>query len=83
MIRQYRIITKTPTTEFQQLEPMVHAALYNIPEVRTAIEFCQLHDNVEMVGLRLNTRLYSIVVIYADKLLENHFSFNTLNNKES
>lgn len=75
MIRQYRLITKTPDTEPQQLEPITHAALYNIPEVRESIEFCKTHTSIEMVGIRLGARFYSVVVVYADSLLEGHFSF--------
>ncbi len=75
MLRQYRIVSKTPTTEPVILEPMTHAALYNIPEVRAAIEFARINTTAELVGMRIDTRFYSIVVVYDDELKPNHFEF--------
>lgn len=75
MLRQYRIVSKTPTTDPVILEPTTHAALYNIPEVRAAIEFARTNTMAELVGMRINARFYSIVVVYADKLQPNHFEF--------
>jgi hypothetical protein len=72
-IRQYRIITKTPTTDQVMLEPITHSALYNIPEVRTAVEFVEANKNVEMIGIRIDARFYSIVVVYDDELKDGHF----------
>lgn len=75
MIRQYQIITKTPATDPVALEPMVHAALYNVPEVRAAIEFARTNPNAEMVAMRIDARFYSVVVSYADELKPLHFTF--------
>lgn len=76
MIRQYRIMTKTPGNDPVTLEPIVHAALYNVPEVRAAIEFARTNLAAELVGMRINARFYSVVVTYAEELQENHFEFS-------
>ena len=73
MIRQYRIVTKTPQTKEQMLEPGVHAALYNIPEVRRAVEFVSENEFAEMVGVRISSRFYGIIVVFADTILDSHF----------
>lgn len=72
-MRQYRIITKTPDSEEQLLQPGVHATLYNIPEIRNAVEFIEANQATEMIGIRLGARFYGIVVIVADELKEGHF----------
>lgn len=77
MIRQYRIVSKTPDTDPVTLQPIVHAALYNIPEVRAAIVFAQTNLTAELIGMRINARFYSVVVVYAEELLENHFEFSS------
>lgn len=77
-MRQYRIITKTPESDPVMLEPVTHAALYNIPEVREAVSWIAEHDSVEMVGVRVRARFYSIVVSYEEELQEGHFKFDGL-----
>jgi hypothetical protein len=72
-IRQYRIITKTPGTPEVMLEVGANAVLYNIPEIRAAVDFIKANPNTEMVGIRIDTRFYGIVVTYNDTILENHF----------
>jgi len=72
-MRQLRIITKTPETEQVQLEPGVHASLYNIPEVRSAREYIEANPKVEMVGIRIGARYYSLVVVHNDELSPGHF----------
>lgn len=76
MIRQYKIITKTPDSDPVTLEPTVHASLYNIPEVRAAIEFARTNKKAELIGMRIDARFYSVVVTYADSLQPNHFEFS-------
>ncbi|MHA2135964.1 MAG: hypothetical protein ACW99J_19060 [Candidatus Thorarchaeota archaeon] len=78
-MRQYRIVTSTPETEPTTLEPGTHAALYNIPEIRTAIAFVRENQRMEFVGIRIDARRYSIVVTYADALLDNHFELKDSN----
>ena len=73
MLRQYRIVTKTPESDEQMLQPGVHAALYNIPEVRDCVTFLETQPHVEMIGIRLGSRFYGIVVIHAPELQEHHF----------
>lgn len=50
------------TTEPKVLEPGVHAALYNIPEIREAREFITSHPSVEGVWVRVGARAYSLIV---------------------
>ncbi len=73
MIRQYRIVTKTPDSKETMLQPGVHAALYNIPEIRDCVVFLETQPHVEMIGIRLNIRFYGIVVIQAPELQAHHF----------
>ena len=72
-MRQIRIITKTPDTDPKQLQPIVHGALYNIPEIRDAREYIRDNPAVEMVCIRLESRYYSIVVSHEEELQEGHF----------
>ena len=72
-MRQLRIITKTPDTEQKQLEPGVHGALYNLPEIRSAQDYIQDNEAVEMVGIRIGARYYSLVVSWEDELQEGRF----------
>ncbi len=74
-MRQYRIITKTTNTDEARLEPMIHAGLYNIPEIRTAVDFAHDNPSIGMIGILIGTRLYSVVVVDADYLLPDHFEF--------
>lgn len=76
MIRQYRLLTKTHLDdEAIQLRPTIHADLYNIPEVRSAVDYVKENPEVEMVGIRIDTRFYSVVVVYNEEVLEDHFEF--------
>lgn len=72
-MRQIRIITKTPSTDQTQLQPGVHGTLYNIPEVRAARVIIAENESIEMLGIRIGARFYSLVVIHADELQEGHF----------
>jgi hypothetical protein len=72
-MRQYKIVTSTPETEPAVLEPGAHAALYNIPEIRTAVAFVRENQRMEFVGIRIDARRYSVVVTHDDELLDNHF----------
>jgi hypothetical protein len=78
MVRQYRIVTKTHDTEEQMLTPGVHAGLYNIPEIRDSVLFLEQQPNVEMIGIRISTRFYGIVVVYDSEPLPNHFTLQDL-----
>ena len=57
-------------------EPGTHAGLYNIPEVRTAVNFIKDNPNVEVIGVRIDTRIFSVIVVYADELLPSHFEIS-------
>lgn len=72
-MRQYRVLTKTPETNWVQLEPNVHGGLYNIPEIRSAIEYLKSAISVEMIGIRINSRVYTIIVTHEDELQPNQF----------
>lgn len=48
------------------LEPGVHAALYNIPEVREAREYIEAHPECEGVWLRIGKRAYALTVSVAE-----------------
>lgn len=48
------------------LEPGVHAALYNIPEVRAAREYIEQHPECEGVWIRIGKRAYSLTVLVAE-----------------
>lgn len=72
-VRQYRIIFRTPQTPQRQLKPIEDATLYNVPEVRTAIDFVQTNDAIRMVGVVAGDQFYSVVVIYENELLDGHF----------
>lgn len=80
-MRMYRVITWTPDTKQQILEPGVHAALYNIPEIRDCVAFIEEQSHVEMIGIRISTRVYSIVVIDADELQPGHFQLSDFDGK--
>lgn len=80
-MRMYRVVTKTPDTEQQILEPGIHAALYNIPEVRDCVAFIEQQPHVEMIGIRISARYYSIVVIDADELQPGHFQLSDFDDK--
>lgn len=73
MIRQYCILTRTPDTQPAILEPGLHASLYNIPEIRSAIDYVKENEHVEMVGIRIATRIYTVAVVYDEKLKPSHF----------
>ena len=76
LIRQYRIVTKTPTDDNQEgtmLQPGVHAALYNIPEIREAVAWLETQQHVEMIGIRIGPRFYGIVVIRDKEVRAHHF----------
>ena len=45
------------------LEPFVHSALYDIPDIRAARQFLADNQNAEMVAIRIDTRCYIITVI--------------------
>lgn len=75
-MRQYRIITQTPDTEQSLIEPGVHKALYNMDVIKESVKFITTHKYVEMIGIRIDARLYSIVVTHADELLDNHFELD-------
>lgn len=73
LIRQYRIVTKTPDTDETMLQPGVHATLYNIPEIRDSVEFLEKQPHVEMIGVRIGPRFYGIVVIHDKEVRPHHF----------
>jgi hypothetical protein len=75
-MRQLRIITKTPDTEQVMLEPGVHGALYNIPEVREARDVIEKNPAIEMLGIRIGARYYSLVVSHEDTLQPQHFQLD-------
>lgn len=78
-MRQYRISTKAPQdTEETVLEPGVHGALYNIPEIRDSVAFLENQPNIGFIGITISTRLYGITVIDADELKPNHFQLTDL-----
>jgi len=72
-MRQYRIVTKTPDSKEQLLRPTVHASLYNIPEIRSAVEYLDQSPHVEMIGIRMGVRFYGIVMVEAEDLKDDHF----------
>ena len=76
-MRQYRVMTKTPDTDYTILEPGVHTALFNLKDVQDAIEFINSRKHVEMVGIRIGGRVYTIVVVTSsDTLLDNHIELD-------
>jgi hypothetical protein len=75
LIRQYRIIRKPLGEEPVQLIPVLGAMQYNVPELRAAIEFCRTNEKAEMVGLRIGTTFYSVVVLYGEGIIDCCFAF--------
>lgn len=45
------------------LEPFVHAALYNIPAIRSARKYLSENEQVAMVAIQVGTRCYTVTVI--------------------
>jgi hypothetical protein len=45
------------------LEPFVHSALYDIPDIRAARKFLMSNQNAEVVAIRFGKRCYTITVI--------------------
>ncbi len=82
MIRQYRIVTKTPETTQQILMPGIHKALYMIPSVQEAVRFVKKHPFVEMVGIRMAARFYSVVVFAGTTLEDTSFPLEDWRNIE-
>lgn len=77
LIRQYRVMTRTPhDDDWTMLSPFVHGPLYNIPEVRAAIEFCKENVSADMIGLRCGERFYTVQVAFAEEIKEDHFAFD-------
>ena len=81
MIRQYRIVVKEAgsTEEPVMLEPTVHASLYNLPEIRDSVKYVDANPYIRMVAMEVGSKLYSIVVIYHDSLITNHFQLSHFN----
>lgn len=77
-MRQYMILTKTANDEQPvALKPIINASLYNVPEVRAAIEFVRDNPTAQLVGVNVGTRIYSVVVTHADELKDNHFTLES------
>lgn len=76
LIRQYKVLTRTPRDgEWVLLSPVIHGELYNIPEVRSAIDFAKLNINADSIGLRCGERFYWVQVSFAEEVKEGHFAF--------
>jgi 3-dehydroquinate dehydratase len=56
--------------------PVVHAALYNIPEVREAREYIETHPACEGMWLRLGQRAYSLTILVSDEAPPHSFEIN-------
>ncbi len=75
LIRQYRIIKKSLGGGTIQLTPVVYVRQYHVPELQAAIEFCRTNEKAEMVGLRIGTTFYSVVVVYGEGIVDGCFAF--------
>lgn len=63
-IIQTRAIKSDGTmTELVKLEPLLHRLLYDIPAIRKARSFMAENPEVQMTGIVLDKRYYSIIVV--------------------
>jgi len=79
-MRQYRIITKTPTVKQVILRPGMDSSQYNIPEVRDAVDYLKSQPHVEMIGIRIGAKYFSLVVVHNDELQPDHFRLDEPSN---
>ena len=77
---QTKVLNKGEWSPVAKLEPFVHAALYKLPQIQTAIAF--LADNVEaeLVAVRVSLetdiqRLYTIAVVTQPGVVDDKYLF--------
>lgn len=84
-MRKYIIYTRSVQSDGSLtpqafLEPHVHKNLYSIPAIQNAVAYIKEHEEVEMLGIRLDKRLYGIVVYTGEYPDRDKYSFSL--NKE-
>lgn len=79
MPRQYQILYKRglgAEGKMARLEPKTHAALYDKPEVTSAIAYMAANPATEMIGVRLEDEIYMVRSFTQDAEAPNSFCFS-------